>query len=288
MKHGTLRDSLEIELPKYIGRWKSSLTIHPRQEPWLFINGTLVWPNTVDGVKHWSTARFLQIMTKQKKIKVVEHLLSALRAAGITQADIRTETWYIPVIGPWIEPLFSRLNDVWIEMWSELNVKSIDSRVELDFEGAKMIVEPSKTLDFEISTNHPDLADLDSHILREVDITASLINHLLARPIARLQDPKINWLHKILSLNPIYPLNGIWWDSYIMTGIWEWADEIIDRMHTQYQEGRNEHLYHTMVADFLWELALFFPEDLRAKITLIDTNHVTRMELLRMLYRSIN
>lgn len=280
----SLSQPLELNLPKYIWRGNKSILIKPSDNLGVNINWTSVTPDTLNAVKHWTTARFLEIEGWNGKISVVEHLLSALKAAWLTHVDIEVEAWFIPVIWPWIQPAFWDLelaekDDRWI-----VDCKIINSKQEFEYWGAKMIIEPSDTFDLHIDTNHPDLTDIWAKALLVIDVNSSITDHLIARPIARLQNPWIKWAHSLLSRNLIYPLNGIWGDSYIMTKPSDKGDDIVERMHPQYQEGRNEHLFHTMTADFLWELSIFFPGDFKWKITLLNTNHTSRVALLRQLY----
>jgi len=248
----TLKDRLEISLPKYIWRWEERILLGPSEGLWYTINWSLVWPDTIRWVKHWTTARFLEIESQGKKIKVVEHLISALRAAWITHASILVKPWLMPVIWPWIEPVYWLLKEASVLVSDSLPTIEIQEKKEYSYGDATMVVEPSDNLDIDIQTNHPDLVDLYSEALSVIDVTSSLVEHVTARPIARLQDPKIKAVHSLLTRNPFYPLNGISDTWYINTNPWDSWDEIVSRMQEKYQKWRNEHLYHTLVADFLW------------------------------------
>jgi len=273
-------------LPAYFWDRLEWVVIEPKHTIWYSINWTEVTPDTIEWVKHWTTARFLQIETPFGKIKVIEHFISALRAAWIQAANIRFSGGLMPVVWPWIDPVYSKLkmHSKLKEIW-EVDDYVVGERQEFHHWNATMIIEPSDTFDIVIDTNHSDLVDLWSKALEIIDVTWSLVEHINARPIARLQNKVTHTAYKLLRWFPVH-LNGIWPESYIITSPWETSDEIVAKMGEKYQDDRNEHLYHTMVSDFLWELAIFFPWDFKWKITLLNTNHTSRVELLRQLYSS--
>lgn len=293
----TLEWSVRLMLPPYVGPWESRVEIYKKLSPWFEINDIPVNPSTIRWVKE-SWARFLEI--KQvwvTPVKVVEHMISALVAAGIDSAYISVDTstspkilwWkdgYMPVVWPWIQPIYEAVKDSgrcivgWIEQFW------VQSKLKLQFQDAKMIVEPSDTFTIEIQTHHRDLTDIRNKSLLIEDVIGQVWNHLTARPIARLQNYTTYWVFRVLNLFSSTRVNWITPETYIMWYPCDTWDDIVWRMQEQYQDWRNEHLHHTIYADFLGELHTFFPWVFKWKITLLDTDHITRIALLRMLLES--
>lgn len=290
MQSWTVFKETSFHLPKYVwlGRWK--ITISPRDSEWISINGTLVNSSSIQWVKDWTWSRYIQIMLNSgKKVKVVEHLLSALIASWVTQANVEILDSFVPVIGPWIQPIYKALVNSNIDFWSELPKSKISSKEIIHsrtYPWASIQFEPSETFDITIDTNHPDLADIWAKRVELTNLYSQVSNFSDARPIARLQKKHIYYTLNTLRCIPPF-LRGINPNTYIFAKPGENWDQIVERMWEQYQQWRNEHLYHTIFADFLWEITSFFPWEIQWRFTLINTNHVSRIEILKE-YQNLN
>ena len=291
----TIQNPVTITPPNYLWWGKGKINIKPKKTPWININGVPITPDTLQAVKDVTGARYLQIIWKDgKPIKVIEHLVSALFAAGIHSADVDIE-WkmgFLPVIGPGIKPVYDDLMSAWVNRNNELPIFSYTWRWPKKIESkripwAYIIIELSNTFDVEVSTKHKDLADINEQPLCINDVYWEIQNHINARPIARIQQAVMYYGFKILKNLPWIQLKWINPEVYILPWRNDTWEDIVHMMHAQYQEWRNEHYAHTIFADFLWEAHIFFPGEIQAKITLINTNHISRVELLRELYDSL-
>jgi len=271
----------------------TTVKIHPADQEGFFINGAPINASTLKWVKEmW--ARFLQVLDPTgQPIKVVEHMISWLLASWVTQADIETTTHknFFPVVWPGISPVVDALE--WnVVYWNDLpNYEYLFEKpflIESEvFPWASIKIEPSDTFDVSVSTKHSDVSTMWEQPLDIKDIESCIQDHLHARPIARVQNfivycafhamRKIPWQHKLYGINP---------ETYILPGRKSNGDQIVEKMRPEYQEGRNEHYAHTIFSDFLGEVRTFFPWWIKAKITLTNTNHISRIELLRKLSES--
>ena len=287
MLSGTINSKTSLQLPKYFWKWEGNIQVFPRDKEWITINWIHVSPSTIKWVKDITWARYVELITNWRRIKVIEHIISALIASWITQADLKIKDRFVPVIWPWITPVFENLRTQ-VDTWSELPIIRIGDFGAIrsdNYLWAQIIFEPSNTFDVSIETHHPDLADIWASRLDLVDVYSQIERFSDARPIARLQKKIVYCALNIFSKIPPY-LNGINPDTYILAKPWEKWDQIIERMWAKYQEDRNEHLYHTVFADFLWEVSIFFPWKIEWKFTLINTNHVSRVEILKKIFKS--
>lgn len=301
----SLKHSLEFDLPHYVWKWRWKIRISPKLTVGYDISVT--WESKSSPITHetiqWvseSGARFIQVdrWEKSHPIKVIEHLISALVAAWISNAYITSDvstaprilgwkSWFTPMIGPWIEPLYSQLKEQKVfSIEDNISAPIIKKKQKFEYNWAVMLIEPSETFDVEIQTTHSDLVDVGAQALCIWDVMSHALEHASARPIARLQTHIKFWAFRALNSFPSTRLNAINPETYIMWLPWDDWDVIVWKMQEKYQEWRNEHLYHTLYSDFLWELAVFFPHGIKWKITLINTKHTTRVPLLHMLKNS--
>jgi len=301
----SLRSKVSFDLPNYTWPWNGRIEISPRMQPWYSISE--LWCMWSTDITAWniswvkkSWARFLEIdrWSWNHPARIVEHILSSLAASWITNADVATtfsqspwilwwDMWYTPIIWPWIEPLY------WVLSWlpkTSINMNEeqyrVLERMEFAYGSAKMIVEPSDSFDVHISTVHKDITELWSKPLEVQDVLSQVAKHASARPLARLQGRVKYNIFRALNCFESTVINAINPKTYIMWLPWDKGEDIAWKMQEQYQEDRNEHLFHTLYSDFIWELAIFFPWNFNWKITLIDTKHTSRIPLLQMLLES--
>jgi hypothetical protein len=290
----TVRSPQSFMLKDYIGRWESRLTISPKNTPGITINWIEISPENTHGITQliarFNVAKEDKETNEGKIFKVIEHLISALYAAWITQADVSTGTKFnfIPVIWPWIEPIYSGLK--WnIKYFEDQPLpifycrKKIEIKSRLDKSPWKIIIEPSKSWKFEIevSASYRDINWMKSEPIKIDDVYADIDLHKTARPIARIQHQTLRNIH--WALDKIIGFPWINDTTYIMpdnTPEWNY----VGQMHSQYQEGANEHFAHTVYADFFGELHTFFTGRMWAvKITVVWWGHPWRIDMLKQL-----
>ncbi len=297
MKRGTIENTLEVRgLDHYWDTEKGRASM--RFEPAEAESGIqLVHPETGEIVvlDHKTVtyesqlgARFLSAQIGETRLKVVEHLISALVAARVNDVIVSlpdgANNNYIPVIGPGIEPIYSQLKAARIDLASDLPEFEVTTTTMLTGEKTALHAHISDTLGFRTSAFLDDVVDFEPSRFEEYDLLGSLENHKDARPLARIQGWKIIpylWLKS--------KLNGINPETYVMAMLGDSAEKIISRMDPKYQSGKNEHFAHTSVADFLGELYLHFPGVMKGQFQFSGkANHKNRMALLAELKASGN
>jgi UDP-3-O-acyl N-acetylglycosamine deacetylase len=266
------------------------MSIHPSRDGGIHINGIIVTPQTLQPISHLG-ARYLSVVDPaswEPVAQVVEHLISGCYAAGIRNARIQTPAT-VPIYWGGIDGIYSSL------MNNSNPVKEEQSIYRIN----RDLIFYSKDWSCELHISPAD--HLDVHIERKNDIEINANAELTvkdvytyiqnnesarrARPIARLKNPIVHGLQKWIML---LGWKGVTPDNYIFNTKRTTQDELKERMYPTFQPWNNEHLAHTLVADFFWELHTFFPNGIHAKIELKwKNNHFTRMELLNALYSEL-
>lgn len=282
--HWTVQSPIIFELPNYIwkGRWK--LEIRPRNVPWISINGIEVTPETTEGASQFGILRFIcargkDALGNKKEIKVIEHLLAALWATGITQADIVTDTklGFIPAIWPGIEPLYSTLRwkvntlkDQPLHEYTCPRKVEVKSKLKSDKFSGTIIIEPSASWKFEIemtSKTKRGLKGKKSSPFQMKDVYWEVGDIAETRPIMRVEK------HVKAAVSYLVGLRGLEKTTIPPDG----------EMYEEYQTDQNEQYAHAIL-DFLGELSIFFPGKIWAvKITVEWWRHPWRMDMLKQL-----
>lgn len=291
MQTRTLSNDIHLHWSPYFPGWWTQIYISPSKHHGITINGILLSPHSLIPMTSLG-ARFLGVCNPQTGrpiAEVVEHLISACYAAGTTSLSIQTPDT-VPVVWGGIEGIYKSLlsnsipsDPLWeAQILSKKNIfYSADGACELH-------VEAWNTLDIEIERkNDPEIHA--NAILSIKDTYAYLetnVNARKARPIARLKNPIIHGIQRWIQL---FWWKGITKDTYIFNTRTTSTQELKDQMYDEFQEAWNEHLVHTLVADFFGELHTFFPNGIIWKISLKwKNNHFTRMELLHGLYKTLS
>jgi len=254
--------------------WNNGITIN-----WVPVNADRLHPTSM----LW--ARYLVLLWENGKpvSEVVEHLLSAVHVSWIKDIDIFVPQT-IPVVGPGIDELYQAIMSNSSELgirrteriWTDMTFISKNGECEL-------VVRPWIRLTLKIERKNDSEIWLDSSIYIPDLYSYVRTNQQArrARPIARLKSPLVDSFCRTV--------NTLWWswiskENYLLNRPKTSQQDLIQQMFAEFQEGANEHLAHTAVADFFWELHTFFPDgiiwtlEFRGK-----NNHLTRMELLRTL-----
>lgn len=307
-KRATISEPIELELPQYT-RWSSDrIRFEPAREKDLgkgivfvdpFTEKELwVTPDTLQGYRDFFGARYDVLSDGNKAVyHVVEHVLSAIYCAGIT--DIRVVcapkkaedgpdrfSGYVPVVGPGIEPVAEPLREKRVENCAETPIFEITEKMAFTVEpNATLIVEPSDTFDIFIKTEHDDLADdLNAKPAEVMDVYQHLEAHKRARPIGRLQKKVLHMLWQVLRKTKV--LTGLHPKAYNMAFPGMDGDDIADNMHPEYQAERNEHFYHTIYSDVLGLIQTHFPGQIKGRFTFINGKHTSRDPLMHQLAQS--
>jgi len=125
-------------------------------------------PASVEYVSHCSYATTL--MRRGVVLSTCEHLLSALRGSGIDNCFIELDNIEIPIL--------DGSSEDWIDLLSKAGVKELNSprrtlrvlkKVDIDEDGRKMSVEPSKNFEIEcmIDFSHPFIKRQAFHFVME-------------------------------------------------------------------------------------------------------------------------
>lgn len=143
-------------------------------------------------------------------------------------------------------------------------------------------VEPNDTFEVVIeSSHHPDTNDMiPTHsgiVLRESD---DLSIHADARPVARLASHIKYALFSALRSRS----HAITSETYFLATPQDDPQSLVRKMRLRYQDGKNEHLYHTAVSDLVSELVQQFGDAiLKMRIIISDSNHRFRLNALEQL-----
>ncbi|MFC1728274.1 UDP-3-O-acyl-N-acetylglucosamine deacetylase [Nanoarchaeota archaeon] len=236
------------------------------------------------------------------QVHVIEHFLSALHGAGITDATVLINDLghfgtdsikaCVPSTGPGIRDYFKELKKHKTEFyWRAKSLVAVkeDRYAHTDKKTGlrtKISVSPSKTLDINLlSAKHLDAIDLDEKGIHIKDTYAELEKHVSAKALGRLKE----WSKYLIWLSarklPLIGYKGITEDNYTIVHPWSNTESVVKQMRPQYRGGRNEHLYHTVFCDFLGELYSFGSPDVKAKFELENTNHPTRIAALKQFER---
>ena len=235
------------------------------------------------------------IPEKGKQIRVLEHLASALHATGITDITVHVKNAElskasIPIIGPGIE-FYLDLLQKHKEIYDDKPSKTICAEKAFSFsdndddEEIKSLVkiEPSDTLEILIpSAKHPDVDSPNEKKAYMEDFYKQADQHKSARGLGRVNHPAVYRLWQIARL---LGYKGICKETYVPIGLHDTSETIVEKMQPKYQKTRNEHSYHTAVCDFPGELLAVITalgaNIIKAKFTLKNTNHFTRIEALK-------
>lgn len=288
--HWKIKEVTHFSLPHYIWGWNGTITIAPTDATGIEINGILVSPETLIAEKEpISCARFLSLVGKDgKKIRVVEHIISALWAAWITQAKVTAELsmWYFPVIWPGIEPIYSAIRSKVVPTQQQDVYKyngPQNQRIQSGlYEDAYMEISPSDSFELSIEATNRDISALPSEPLVIQDVYAEVSEHSDARAIARIQQAMIYYGFKIWQIIPGIEFKGVSDIWYIVPPRTATGDEIVSLMRDRYiEDGRNEQYGHTLASDFMSEIHTFFPWQIKAKIKIVNGGHQGRVDVLR-------
>jgi UDP-3-O-acyl-N-acetylglucosamine deacetylase len=221
--------------------------------------------------------------------EIVEHLISACYAAGTRSLSIDTPS-VVPVIWCGIEQIYTALLS---NSTTDKNTYHQSYKISRSIEfysndnSCILSISPSNTLDISIERKNDPEIGTDA-VLSIKDVYSYIRDNTTARkarPIARLKNPIVHGLQKWIQL---LWWNGITRDNYIFNTAHTSTTQIKEQMHPEFQNEWNEHLAHTLVADFFGELHTFFPNWIQWNITLKwKNNHFTRMELLHTLLKEI-
>jgi hypothetical protein len=290
MQTRKLSNEIHLQGLPYFPGWWTQIDISPSKYHGITINGLILSPDSLTPMTFLG-ARFLGLCdprTWKPIAEVVEHLISACYAAGITKASIRTPST-VPVVGWGIEQIYTTIlsNSAASTPLQEPQKLSKNITFYSEDGSCELHVEAWVTLDIKIERkNDPEInANATLHVPDVYTYLHENENARKARPIARLKNPIIHGLQQWIQL--------LWWkgittDNYIFNTRTTSTDDIKEQMYPEFQEAWNEHLVHTLVADFFGELHTFFPHGIIWKISLKwKNNHFTRMELLHELYKTI-
>lgn len=291
MQFRTLSDEIHLTWDTYFPNWWTQITIRPSLYDWISVNGFMLSPDSLKPMASLG-ARYLGIINPHSwkpVAEVVEHLISGCYAAGITRASIQTpET--VPVFWWGIEGIYTTLmqNSKPSEIKQTPYIFTKEFLFSSKDGSCKFHISPSNTLDINIERkNDPEVGDdaelniKDVYTYIQENSTARK-----ARPIARLKNPIIHGLQKWIQL---LGWDGITKDNYLFNTSATSTAQLKSQMHPEFQEWWNEHLAHTIVADFFGELHTFFPHGIYAHIELKwKNNHFTRMELLYELQKALS
>lgn len=153
-----------------------------------------------------------------------------------------------------------------------------------NYNGIERSLKVSPSDHFEVvieSSYHPDAGSVipehDGITLRDSD---DLSIHADARPVARVTSRIKYFLLRTLMRGS----EAITPKTYFMATPGDTQESLVEKMHPRYQDGRNEHLYHTATSDLIAELVQIFGDAiLKMKITISDSNHRFRLNALKQL-----
>lgn len=230
------------------------------------------------------------------KVYVVEHLLSAMHAAGITDAEIELRSLngdysgVVPIVGVGIDTYFKELNKKRIAFKKPIDllyaVKSdeyihVDNKTKLK---TRIRIEPSNSLEARVkSAKHSDLPDLNEKEFHVKSVYESIGKHLKARPLARTKE---RWKYFALNLLCFAGYKAITNENYVIVAPTDGTKEIVRKMQPKYRRKRNEYLAHTIFSDFLGEMYALGSAYVKGNFTLENTNHPTRIAALKQFQRN--
>lgn len=284
-------ESLVIPWEAYVSWNPNQITIEKWEKgTWIvFVIGKYEIPYNLDTLwAHkvlWARMNMVCGQTKDWLIQILvpEHILSAIVMHSIAawwwlRPDIRIcfperKKLYIPVSWPWIATKQDELLQALIrEVCGTREVVGVfDPIVALDYKkNADMYHvfdkrywffrewQMEKSDGFSAQVMEAKQGDVKwnqgmNSFPAEIDFNALQKNHFSARPMWRLDHwVKYTWV-RLAHLFGLF--NWITPENYFIVGPWNTPDSIRKSMRPLYKETANEHLYHTLYADFPGELA---------------------------------
>jgi len=226
----------------------------------------------------------------EKQIHVVEHLVSALYAAGITDAEVNIKNGgskivSAPSLGPGIEAYFKLLQgkreelDFPLEAVRVTRMHGYKPTDEKKGVQTSITIAPRNSLEIRVaSARQADLFPIGEQEMEVTDFYGELEKHLSARPIGRLKNPfifafwkMVNWLG----------YRGITDENYITARLFDDEKSLVKKMHPEYRLGRNEFLAHTIFSDFFGELCSLGSPYIRGRFALKNASHLSRVAALK-------
>lgn len=283
----TLSEDVDVFMPPYFATASQTLRFEPsfeREGVWLRNNGRDIPINheTLRGYRDISGARYNVIQEgNQVLFKVVEHVLSAIHLAGITDVTVVSSRGFLPVVGPGVTPVFERLSHKVVERAGkgESFVFS-DHQIE-DESGAILKVTPSDSFGISVESHYKDLVDLQAKklVIEDVFDEKNLQKGIVARPIARLQQKTLYRVWK--TLNSLKMFRGIDPCAYIIARPGMDGSDIREVMGKDFQKNGDEHYWHSVYADISGEIKTIFPGEIRGHFDFEGSNHVSRVRMLQ-------
>jgi hypothetical protein len=241
------------------------------------------------------------------QIVLVEHLLSAIQLLWLTNIEIvldesdsgpltssavpifwlKKKTYWIPVMGPGVSgfvgalaghsrPL-SEVPEI-IKIHTKAVYSIIDPNPKYKWIERMMSIEPADRLIVQIlSAQQPDINNNPDASPITIEEGEDVSDFLRARPVMRLANKFQESVLFFMNLRSF----ALTRETYFRSKPSLTREQVVRRMFPEFQEGQNEHLYHTALADFPSELWAFLRgRHLHARIQIKDGNHSFRMQAL--------
>ncbi len=262
---------------------------------------------------------------KWPQLYVVEHLVSALTAAGLSDVKINFDAWhkksfFVPIVGPGIKWIVDAIRGKTQELLTsaqdhqiaEMNIDIFSSWCPQEYTSGMFTVTIDPTVQaicysytennihrsitlsphtgYSVcieSARQRDVVDLFEEPFTVEDVDQLDDIDLSARPMARVA----NFKSKIALtlLNALWVCNGITQETYFFANPWDNRSQIVSKMFPKFKAGHHEHLAHSAVSDFPWEkqalCASLWVQEMHAKITLNNTNHMFRVAVLKQIFK---
>ncbi len=157
MKTRTIKDAIEISgIGVHSGK-KSKIILEPEEKDGIvFIKNGVKIPATLDKVEYCDRA--ITLLEKGKKIRTIEHLMSALYSCGIDHIRIHLEGEEIPALDGSAYPFIKEIKKAGIkELKREKKERFIKKNITIEEKGCFASCTPSDHLEIHyiISYNHP-------------------------------------------------------------------------------------------------------------------------------------
>lgn len=283
----TLSEEVAVFMPPYFATASQSLRFEPsfeRKGVWFRNNGREVPINheTLRGHRDISGARYNVIQEGDKVLfKVVEHVLSAIHLAGITDVTVVSSRGFLPVVGPGVTPVLNRLEDNGVEREGEQDIFSFPDYEIRDESGAVLRVNPSDSFGISVESYYKDLADIGTPKLMIDDVLedSNIVKGSVARPVARLQAKALYQIWKVLNKGKVF--RGIDPCAYIIARPGMDGSDIRGLMGEHFQEKGDEHYWHSVYADIFGEIKTIFPGEIRGHFDFEGSNHISRVRMLQ-------
>jgi UDP-3-O-acyl-N-acetylglucosamine deacetylase len=244
--------------------------------------------SNLKGFKDVFGERYAVLEENIAQVHVVEHLLSAMHIAGITDAEIFIENYsqgrnvVVPTKGAGVSYYFELLNANKTRLEGYVNTVKVvkedeyTSKKQTNFK-TSIKVFPSDNLEILVtSSKQADIFDLKEQPLHVKDVYSEIREHLDARPLGRVAFYPVYLLWKLARARGY---QGITEENYIIVTPYDNTETVAAKMQPKYREGKNEYLAHT-VLDFLGELFALSPR-IKGRFVLENTNHLSRISALK-------